>query len=146
MIHTDPRDDQVRSHIESLVSDYARSINMADTDLAAQIWLTDETATFIHLRGHERGWEAVKVAFYEQTMRDRFLARDLKVRDLAIYLHGESAVVEFYWVFDAIFRHDGTVHQTKGRETQVFCRVADRWRLAHVHYSGMPVTGMRAGF
>ena len=33
---------------------------------------------------------------------------------------------------------DGTPHDTKGRETQIFERSADgSWRLVHIHYSGV---------
>jgi len=35
---------------------------------------------------------------------------------------------------------------THGRETQVYRKVDGAWRLVHVHYSGMPVTGERLGF
>lgn len=54
---------------------------------------------------------------------------------------------EFYWVFDAIFSGENPQEiQTKGREKQVVKKFGDEWKLVHVHYSNMPVTGEREGF
>ena len=40
-----------------------------------------------------------------------------------------------YWTFHAT-KLDGTPHDTKGRETQIFERSADgSWRLVYIHYS-----------
>jgi ketosteroid isomerase-like protein len=43
-------------------------------------------------------------------------------------------------------RKDGSPIATHGRETQVYRRTADGWRLVHVHYSGMPVAEKEKGF
>jgi len=48
-------------------------------------------------------------------------------------------VAEFYWDFVAKLRKDGSPITTHGRETQVYRKMQDGWRLVHVHYSGMPV-------
>ncbi|MDY4756757.1 MAG: hypothetical protein SO287_04065 [Parabacteroides sp.] len=41
------------------------------------------------------------------------------------------------WRFHAT-KLDGTPHDTKGRETQIFERSADgSWRLVHIHYSAV---------
>ena len=80
-------------------------------------------------------------------MGGTFATRKLSVEDLAVSVYGGTGVVEFYWVFDATFRKDGSAIQTKGRETQVFHRDSSgAWKLVHVHYSSMPVTGERQGF
>ena len=146
MIDTHNPTDEIRKTITDRVAAYARSIDEADTDLAEQIWSISEEVTLIHPRAHERGWDQVKDIFYEKTMRDRFLKRKLKVFDLVIFPYETVVVAEFYWVFDATFRDDGSALQTKGRETQVYHLVNDRWQLKHVHYSGMPATGEREGF
>lgn len=132
--------------IADLVAAYARSIDEADTNLAGQVWSTTENVTLIHPRAHERGWNQVKAAFYEKTMLGRFSTRKLTVVDLGIYPHGDTVVAQFYWIFYAVFCQDGSAHQKKGRETQVDYRVNNQWRLFHVHYSGMPVTGDLEGF
>jgi len=136
----------MRTEIEHLVSQYARSVDEADTDLAATIWSTTDDVSFIHPRGYERGWDQVKEQFYEETMRDRFSHRRLQIHDLVVQCYENMAIAVFHWTFDAIFWSDGTPHQSRGRETQVYRNTGDRWLLVHVHYSGMPVTGEREGF
>ena len=142
----DSRMEKIKKTITDSVNAYAQSIDKADTDLAEQIWSTSDDVTLIHPRAHERGWNQVKDIFYEKTMRDQFIKRKLKVFDLVIFPYETVVVAEFYWVFDAIFRSDGSTLQTKGRETQLYHLVNDHWQLKHVHYSGMPVTGEREGF
>ena len=39
--------------VRQAIANYAESVNRADTALAAEIWLTDQRASFIHPRGHE---------------------------------------------------------------------------------------------
>lgn len=138
--------DQDQAAIEQLVSQYRKSIDDLDMQLASQIWLTTADATFIHPRGHERGWEAITRNFYQGTMGARFSSRKLQVRDVHVSVTGDSAYAEFYWNFEAIMRSDGSTLRTAGRESQMFLRTPGGWRLAHIHYSSMPVTGERQGF
>jgi ketosteroid isomerase-like protein len=134
------------ARIRSLVATYAKSIDAADTTLASTIWATTPDVSFIHPRGHERGWNAIKARFYEQTMGQTFSERKLTVKDLSIHCSGQGAWAEFYWDFAAKLRKDGSSVATHGRETQVYRKIGGAWRLVHVHYSGMPVTGERQGF
>ena len=132
--------------IRQLVASYAKSIDDADVSLAAQIWLDSPEVSFIHPLGHEHGFEQIKQNVYEHLMGDTFSERKLIPRDLAVHVHGDSAWVEFYWDFVARLRKDGSPVTTHGRETQVYWRMANGWRLVHVHYSGMPVAQGRQGF
>lgn len=137
-----PQNDEAA--IKTLLQNYKTSINQVDTMLAKTFWLTTSQASFIHPRGHEKGWEAIKTGIYGM-FGSRFTQRDLKSFDETITLYGDMAVLEFYWVFDATFA-DGTPMQTKGRETQVLKKMDGVWRIVHIHYSGMPATGEREGF
>jgi ketosteroid isomerase-like protein len=133
--------------IKGQVAKYLRAVDDADTNLAAEVWATSPDVSFIHPRGHERGWEQLKTNFYEKTMGEPFSDRKLKVvGNVSVHVYGDTAWVEFYWDFVATFKTDGTPLNTKGRETQVFYKVDGGWRLVHVHYSGMPVGGEREGF
>jgi ketosteroid isomerase-like protein len=132
--------------IRSLIATYAKSVDAADTTLASTVWASTPDVSFIHPRGHERGWTAIKTNFYEQTMGQSFSQRKLSVKEPAISIYGETAWAEFYWDFAAKLRKDGSPLATHGRETQVYRKVNGAWRLVHVHYSGMPVTGERQGF
>ena len=139
-----PSSDQ--SAIRSLINTYAKSVDAADTALASTVWASTPEVSFIHPRGHERGWDAIKTNLYEKTMGQTFSERRLSVKDVVISSYGDTAWAEFYWDFAAKLRADGSPVATHGRETQVYRKIDGAWRLVHVHYSGMPVTGERQGF
>lgn len=138
-----------KKEILRLVEQYRLSIDNADDiSIAEKVWDVSAGTTFIHPRGHERGWDEVRTNFYKKTMADMFSKRDLRVNGTpAVFVYGGTAVVEFDWDFEAIMRDDGSTLNTKGRETQVFVKKGgDGWRLAHVHYSGAAVTARGQGF
>ncbi len=132
--------------IESVIQRYADSITHYDLKEAEQIWQTDDRTTYIHPRGNEYGWKAIRDHFYGVTMHDHFVKRQLFVHDINIQVYGDMAVSVFYWDFPAVFRSDGTEVTTHGRETQVYNRTPEGWKIVHVHYSQMPVTGAKKGF
>ena len=135
-----------KTAIEQVLEDYKKSINESDTTLARTFWLTDSRVSFIHPRGHEKGWDAIKKDIYDM-FGSNFSKRDLKSYDETITLYGDMAILEFYWIFDAIFAGENPAPmQTKGRETQVLKKIDGQWRIVHIHYSGMPMTGEREGF
>ena len=136
----------VREEIESLIAKYRKSIDAADTNLASQIWWDSPEASFIHPLGHEHGFEQIKENVYRRLMGGMFSERKLSAHDIAVQVLGDAAVAEFYWDFAAKLRKDGSPVTTHGRETQVYRRLPDGWRLVHVHYSGMPVASERQGF
>jgi len=140
------RADSDTDAIRGLVEKYAKSIDGADTTLASEIWSKSPDVSFIHPRGHERGWEEVKKNVYQDLMSATFSERKLTPRDVVIHVLGDAAWAEFYWDFSARFKNGGQPLKTKGRETQVFQKTNGRWKLVHVHYSGMPVTAKREGF
>jgi ketosteroid isomerase-like protein len=129
--------------IRGLIDAYTKSVSAADTTLAATILAQTPDVSFIHPMGHEHGWEAIKVNVYEQLMGQTFSERKLLVKDLTIHCYGDTAWAEFYWDFAAKLRKDGTPLTTHGRETQIYRKLGDTWRLVHVHYSGLPVLGER---
>jgi len=134
------------SQIRLLITKYAQSVDAADTSLAAEVWLDSPEVTFIHPLGHEHGFEQIKENVYTRLMGGMFSERKLSPRDISIHVHGASAWAEFYWDFVAKRRADGSSITTHGRETQVYWKDQGRWRLVHVHYSGMPVTQTGKGF
>ena len=135
-----------REQIEKLLGDYTRSVNNMDTALTKNIWAINDSVSFIHPRGHEKGRNQVKDNFYIKTMHANFSERNLKIQDVAIRPYNDFAFVEFYWTFNAKRRKDGGPMTTRGRETQVLKKEKDGWKILHVHYSGMPVTGEGQGF
>ena len=140
-IASDESHDPHRSidEIRHRIAQYAESIDKADTELASKVWLNSIEASFIHPLGHEHGFEQIKQNVYGHLMGETFSERKLTPRDIAIHVYGSSAWAEFYWDFNAKFRKDSSPIATHGRETQVYWKTQDGWRLVHVHYSGMPV-------
>ena len=132
--------------IKSLVAKYAKSIDAADTNLASQVWWNSPEASFIHPLGHEHGFDQIKENVYKKLMGGMLSERKLSPHDIAVQVLGDAAVAEFYWDFTAKMRKDGSPVTTHGRETQVYGKTPDGWRLVHVHYSGMPATAERQGF
>jgi uncharacterized protein (TIGR02246 family) len=132
--------------IKDLIAEYAKSVDDADTTLAAKIWLNSPDVSFIHPRGHERGWKEIKENVYDNLMGKTFSERKLTAKDIDVKVHGDCAVAVFYWEFVAKIRSNGSPLKTQGRETQVYRRSDRGWKLVHVHYSGMPAQGKREGF
>jgi ketosteroid isomerase-like protein len=137
-----PEEDEIRQTIAK----YARSVDEADTVLASQVWLDSPDVSFIHPLGHEHGFDQIKQNVYKHLMGDTFSERNLSIHNIAVHVYGNAAWAEFYWDFAATFRKDGSPITTHGRETQVYRKTAEGWRLVHVHYSGMPATEGRTGF
>jgi ketosteroid isomerase-like protein len=132
--------------IRSQIATYAEAVGAADPTLAATVWANTPEVSFIHPLGHEHGWDAIKVNVFQRLMGETFSERKLTVKDIGVHVYGTTAWAEFYWDFAAKFRKDGSPLETHGRETQIYTKLRGRWRLVHVHYSGMPVTGERQGF
>jgi ketosteroid isomerase-like protein len=129
--------------IRQLVAKYAKSIDDADTIIAARVWLDSPDVSFIHPLGHEHGFDQIMQNVYKHLMGDTFSERKLSPRDITVHVYSDSAWAEFYWDFNAKFRKDGSPVATHGRETQVYWKTKDGWRLVHVHYSGMPASAER---
>jgi len=131
--------------ISEVLSLYMQSINNADSLLGSRLFSHSSEVSFIHPRGHEKGWPQIEQSIYK-FFSDTFTSRDLKASDIKIAVYDNTAWLEFYWVFDATFRHDSSPLQTKGRETQILRKSDGVWKIVHVHYSGMPVTVQGEGF
>lgn len=128
----------------SLVAHYAQSIDQADTILASKIWSTTAEISFINPGGTEYGWNEVKNIY--KMFKDNFSARKLSFFNLKFAYSSEVSWLTFYWIFDGTLRINKSSVQTRGRETQIWRKINYEWRLVHVHYSGMPVTGQGQDF
>ena len=133
------------ANLRLLLDQYITSINEVDISLAEQIWSQTGQISFIHPRGHQRGWDEIKNGFYLEAMGP-FAKRRLEFRDVSIHILSEdTAWAEFYWDFEAEFP-DGKPLATTGRETQVLKKEADGWKIVHIHYSGPPIEEEGQGF
>jgi SnoaL-like domain len=128
----------------SLVALYAHSIDQADTILASELWAPTDEISFINPGGTEYGWNGVKNIY--KMFKDNFSTRKLSFFDVKFAYYNDVSWLTFYWIFDGTLRINNSSVQTRGRETQIWKKVNREWRLVHVHYSGMPVTGQGQGF
>ncbi|HLF35806.1 MAG TPA: nuclear transport factor 2 family protein [Cyclobacteriaceae bacterium] len=123
--------------IRSLINLYTQSVDSADTVLASKLWYLAGDLSFIHPRGHEHSWPEIKENIYD-FFATTFTSRNLESFDEKITIIGDVAWTEFYWVFDATLKAGNIPIQTRGRETQIWRKTGNDWRLVHVHYSVMP--------
>jgi Xaa-Pro aminopeptidase len=78
-----------------LIEKYAKSVDDADTALAADVWMDSPDVSFIHPLGHEHGFEQIKQSVYMRLMGETFSERKLSVHDLSIHVYGDAARAEF---------------------------------------------------
>ncbi len=137
--------DVATAEIAALLATYARATNTLDLELAEEIWSQDPRVSFIHPRGHQRGWEEIRENFYLGAMGG-LPTRHLTIGDFEIHpLTDDTAWSDFYWTFEASLP-DGTPINSAGRETQIYRRENGVWQIHHVHYSGMPTQEEGEGF
>lgn len=120
--------------IHHLLDQYAQAVDTVDLKLLAQIWSHSADVSFIYPLGEEHGFDGIEKNIFEKVMGGMFSARDLKTRDVMIYVDGDSAWSEFRWDFHATLRKDGSAVTTHGVETQDYRKESGAWRLVHVHY------------
>ena len=98
--------DNAGKELRDKIEMYRESIIHADKpELAEQVWDTAPETSFIHPRGHERGWEAIRDNFYTKTMANTFSRRELRLTgEPVVHLYGDAAVAEFDWEFTATRR------------------------------------------
>ena len=124
-----------RKAVEAIVDAYIKTINDGDLELVGKIWSHDELASFIGPQGRFSGYEEVRDKLV-MSFKNGFAKRNLRKDGLIIVIEGKSAWAEFTWTFDSVGK-DGTERTSRGRETQIFRKEKDGWKLMHIHYSGI---------
>lgn len=133
-----------KNQLNALLDQYVHSIDVADSTLGKAFWSSKSEISFINPRGNEYGWNGIRNVY--AMFANAFNKRKLQYSNEHWTNYGDVAWVEFNWVFDAVFAHNNKAVQTKGRETQIWHKEKGAWKLVHIHYSGMPVTGQERGF
>ena len=124
-----------RKAVEAIVDAYIKTINDGDLELVGKIWSHDERASFIGPQGRFSGYEEVRDKLV-MSFKTGFAKRNLRKDELIIVIEGDSAWAEFTWTFEAENRN-GRSLTSRGRETQIFRKEKDGWKLMHIHYSGI---------
>jgi ketosteroid isomerase-like protein len=133
------------NQIRVLISQYAQAVDAADTQLASRIWSHSPEVSFIHPLGQDHGLEQIEQDVYVHLMGETFSERHLQFHDITVHVYGDAAWAELYWDFQAKLRKDGSAFTSHGRETQIYHKEKDGWRLVHVHYSPRPAAGEGQG-
>lgn len=124
-----------RDAIEKVIDLYCESINTCDTTICSRIWSHADNVSFIAPSGYYQSYEDIRDSLVTGLFGRHFTERRLMKEHLKISINGNNAWSEFRWQFNAT-RNDGTAHNTKGNETQIFEKDNDgQWRLVHIHYS-----------
>ena len=135
----------VETQLHTLLQQYVTAVNELDLVLAEKIFSQKEDISFIHPRGHQKGWKEIRKDFFLDGM-GQFSKRNLRLRDISIRIIAEDAAwADFYWDFDAVFP-DGKPLSSSGRETQLWKKEPEGWKIVHVHYSGPPIQREGEGF
>ena len=124
-----------RKAVEAIVDAYIKTINDGDLELVGKIWSHDERASFIGPQGRFSGYEEVRDKLVT-SFKNGFSKRNLRKDELTIVIEGKSAWAEFTWTFDSV-NNNGQERTSRGRETQIFRKEKDGWKLVHIHYSGL---------
>lgn len=121
--------------IHRLIEQYLQAVDKVDLTLLSQIWSHSSEASFIYPLGEEHGYDAIEQHVFRDVMGGMFTKRELQARSVTVHTTGKAAWSEFHWTFHATMRKDGSGVTTKGVETQIYGKQAEKWRLVHVHYS-----------
>ncbi|MFR9650276.1 MAG: nuclear transport factor 2 family protein [Rikenellaceae bacterium] len=125
-----------REAVRGRVHDYFDMVSNLDMDIAKGLWAERDDVSIITPRGHFVGADSIMNDFLLKAF-SKMQYRKLSSISEVINIYGDSANVQLYWIFDTIDAN-GEKHQTKGRESLIFSKIDNEWRLVHVHYSRMP--------
>jgi ketosteroid isomerase-like protein len=125
-----------RKEIQQVLDLYVQSINTADTAIAAKVWEQSDNIPLINPVQHFKGWASVKNDFYVKGMKGFWKQRHLVTKDVSIRVYGNAAWADFLVDFNGTSAADNKEITLKNwRETHIYHRTTNGWRLVHEHYS-----------
>lgn len=130
--------DKDKASIEQIVKQYVKTIEDDDTLLVNEIWSHADDVSFIGPSGRYSTYNEIRRDFVHGVFGTKFKERHLNPESLSISVCGDMAWDEFSWKFNAV-ANNGTPLHSKGMETQIFRKEHGKWKLVHVHYSGVQV-------
>lgn len=137
----------VKQEITEGINRYLYSIDKADPTLGKQLFYVSPENSFIHPRGHERGWSQIAENFYGTTMGKTFSKRTLKLDAPLLFmcmamppLQSSTGILPQYAVIMGRLN-------TRQAAKAVWAKIPNTgWRIVHVHYSGPAKTGVGEGY
>ncbi len=126
----------LKEEVRARMQDYFDMVSNLDFDIARSLW-ADGDVSIVAPRGHFFGAESIANDFLKRSFSS-FQYRKLSSLSEVINIYGKSSAnVQLYWKFDTKDAK-GVEHSGRGRETLIFEKIDNTWRLVHVHYSRMP--------
>lgn len=120
--------------LRARMQDYLTMISTQDMEIAKGLWAEKESITLINPRTQLFGFdEIMKFVSAFGSKNNVTLSSTSEVINVSENL----GYVQLYWLFDET-NTDGTHKLGRGRETLLFEKINDEWRLVHVHYSPLP--------
>jgi ketosteroid isomerase-like protein len=126
-----------RNQVQQVLDRYLRSVNTADVTMASTVWLQSPDIVVVTPLGRFEGWDSVQRDLYVNFLQKGFLERALTPSNVHIHVNGNSAWAVFDWSFASKLAN-GQPFTSKGRESHVYEKTDDGWRITHLHYSGLP--------
>lgn len=119
--------------VRARMQDYLDMISTQDMTIAKGLWAEKESITLINPRKQLFGYDEIT------TFIKGFSASGAKLSSISevINVSGNMGYVQLYWLFERN-NPDGGKSLGRGRESLLFEKINDEWRLVHVHYSPLP--------
>ena len=128
---------QDESAVRQVFENYLKSVNAADLALGSDIWMQSADIVAVTPFGRFQGWDQVREEVYVKFLQQSLTERDLRPGNVSIHVMGDSAWLEFDWVFKGKMA-TGQPVESKGWESHVYQRTDKGWKIVHLHYSVPP--------
>ncbi len=135
-LYPNQAEDQTKELVRTRVQDYFNMVSNLDMDIAKGLWAERSDISIITPKTQFFGFDNIMNDFLIKAFSS-MQSRKLSSLSEVINIYGSSANVQLYWVFDTVDAQ-GEKHQTRGRESLIFEKIGQEWKLVHVHYSRMP--------
>lgn len=135
-LYADEVANPAREEVRVRMQDYLDVVSTLDMKLARGLWAESDEISIIAPKGQFFGFGEIMNKFLLKNFSS-MKSRKLSSLSEVINIYGDSANVQLYWKFDTVDAA-GKKHSGRGRETLIFQKIDDAWRLVHVHYSRMP--------
>ncbi len=121
--------------LKGRMQDYLNMISTQDMNIAKGLWADKKSISLIGARSHYFGFDEI-MNFVVNAFSD-IPKLEMSSTSEVVNIAGNMGYVQLYWLWvetDA----NGAKGIERGRETLIFEKIDEEWRLVHVHYSHMP--------
>ena len=135
-LYPDEKPDAEKEILRKRMQYYFDSVSNVDEELARNVWAENDSISLINAMGQFFGMNSIFHDFISKAFGNLQERRLYSVNEV-IRIHDHMAYIQLYWQFDTKDK-SGQSRRNNGRETLLFEKKDNIWKLIHVHYSGMP--------